>query len=118
MHDFDASSSHFDCIYSFYSNSFINNGAVSEWLRRWIRNPLCFTRVGSNPAGTVPFAFFAFAFFAFASFFSPLLNCRFLLLIIIIFKLLLCCVVVFSDCSQLTWIVSFYIQVMVITVSI
>ena len=26
-------------------------GTVSEWLRRWTRNPLGSARVGSNPAG-------------------------------------------------------------------
>src|SRR5215475_333137 len=28
-------------------------GSVSEWLRRWIRNPLGSTRAGSNPAAVV-----------------------------------------------------------------
>ena len=28
-------------------------GIMSEWLRRWIRNPLGFTRAGSNPVDTV-----------------------------------------------------------------
>ena len=30
---------------------------VAEWLRRWTRNPLGSARVGSNPAGVVPFLF-------------------------------------------------------------
>ena len=30
-------------------------GSVSEWLRRWTRNPLGSTRAGSNPAAVVLF---------------------------------------------------------------
>ena len=28
-------------------------GSLSEWLRRWTRNPLGFARVGLNPAAVV-----------------------------------------------------------------
>jgi hypothetical protein len=30
--------------------NFIARVSVSEWLRRWTRNPLGYARVGSNPA--------------------------------------------------------------------
>ena len=36
---------------------------MAEWLRRWTRNPLGFTRAGSNPADYVPFCFHSFLFY-------------------------------------------------------
>ena len=35
------------------SKHFENHDSVSEWLRRWTRNPLGSARAGSNPAAVV-----------------------------------------------------------------